>query len=109
MVKPQGHSAHHPIKSSSSSAPKGSLSKGAKVAIIIAAVLVEWRRARNEQDIFSWNRVTRKALSAAVHLWIFLPVCRVLKRRSVLKVDHDDKLALETVNDCQIGTKRGRV
>ncbi|KAH7202719.1 hypothetical protein BKA60DRAFT_546142 [Fusarium oxysporum] len=104
MVKPQGHSAHHPINSSSSSAPEGSLSKGAKVAIIIAAVLVglliitfcyyaiqERRRARNEQDIFSCNRVTRKTLSAAVHLWIFLPVSRVLKRRSVLKVDHEDK------------------
>ena len=40
MVKPQGHSAHHPMKSSSSSAPRGSLSKGAQVGIIISAVIV---------------------------------------------------------------------
>ncbi|KAH7195135.1 hypothetical protein BKA60DRAFT_547137 [Fusarium oxysporum] len=93
MVKPQGHSAHHPMKSSSSSAPRGSLSKSAQVGIIIAAVIVglllitfcyyaiqERCRARNEQDIFSWNRVACKALSAAVHLWIFLPKRRIVAR-----------------------------
>ncbi|KAH7142485.1 hypothetical protein DER46DRAFT_581885 [Fusarium sp. MPI-SDFR-AT-0072] len=122
MVKPQGHSAHHPMKSSSSSAPRGSLSKGAQVGIIIAAVIVglllitfcyyaiqEQRRARNEQDIFSWNRVTCKTLSAAVHLWIFLPVSRVLKRRNALKDNYEEKLSLETMDRRQIRTKRERV
>ncbi|CAG2003698.1 unnamed protein product [Fusarium graminearum] len=47
---------------------------------------VEWRRVRGGQDTFSWNKVTRKTLSAAVCLWIFLPIGRVLKRRKAARV-----------------------
>lgn len=69
---------------------------------------VERRRARNEQYIFNWNKVTRKTLSAAVCMDLSPDQSRV-ERRSALNVDHEDKLALETVNRFQIGTKRGRV
>jgi hypothetical protein len=99
MVKPQSHSANHPIETSSSNASKGSLSKGAQVAIIVVAVIIgmllitlcyyaikEWRRARDAPDTFSWNKVTRKTMSAAMCLWIFLPVGRMLKRRKEARV-----------------------
>ena len=39
MAKPH-HSAHHPVKSSSSDTPKGSSSKSTQLGIIIAAVIV---------------------------------------------------------------------
>ncbi|KAJ0126966.1 Uncharacterized protein HZ326_29932, partial [Fusarium oxysporum f. sp. albedinis] len=38
----------------------------------------ERRRERNEQAIFSWTKVARKTLNAAVCLWIFLPISRLL-------------------------------
>ncbi|KAH7247522.1 uncharacterized protein BKA55DRAFT_572164 [Fusarium redolens] len=98
MAKHQGNSAQHPVKGSSSNVPKGSLSRSAKVGISIAAVIIglllitfcyytiqERRRARNEQDIFSWNKVARKTLNAAVCLWIFLPINRFLKQRRAVK------------------------
>lgn len=46
---------------------------------------VKRRCARNEQDTFSWNKVAHKSLSAALCLWVFLSISRVLERRSAVK------------------------